>query len=154
MILPVIPQKYTFTKNIDRQCHGKKKNVAQRIPRRDVPVPTRISAVSYRLLFYSPKGQMDLQRKMDLNKWGGMYTIYTYINLNIKKGSLIDVSIYTYILCISILFDSNLVTCFHLAVVKKNNLPCQFSKSPQASSKKNLSPSNQCHASPRERRPF
>ena len=99
-----------------------KKNVAQRIPRRDVPVPTRISAVSYRLLFYSPKGQMDLQRKMDLNKWGGMYTIYTYINLNIKKGSLIDVSIYTYILCISILFDSNLVTCFHLAVVKKKQL--------------------------------
>ena len=116
MILPVIPKKYTFTKNIsiDSAMGKRKKNVAQRIPRRDVPVPTRISAVSYLLLFYSPKGQMELQQKMDLNKWGGMYTIYKF---ELKKGSLIDASIYTYILCIS--EYCLIVTCFHLAVAKK-----------------------------------
>lgn len=121
MILPVIPKKYTFTKNISIDSAMGKKNVAQRIPRRDVPVPTRISAVSYLLLFYSPEGQMELQQKMDLNKWGGMYTIYTYINLNIKKGSLIDVSKYTYILRISEYYL--IVTCFHLAVAKKTTCP-------------------------------
>ena len=113
------PQKINVhQKHIHRQCHGKNKKkrgipVAQRIPRRDVPVPTRISAVSYLLLFYSPKGHMKLQ-KIDLDNWGGMCTIYTYINLNIKKGSLIDV--YTYILCISQYYL--IVTCFHLAFAK------------------------------------